>query len=1207
MTAQLNRRSPERPITPETTRTLMQLPRSRRIVTIAGTVVLTLALTASLATWPWNQVDVPAAEAQEEAAATTDGIAETEPEALAEAVASGESVEVLNLRSETREVVVNPDGTSTATEYTLPVRTVVDGAWVDIDPTLSAATDGVIRPEVATVDLAFSSGGDEPLVTLVENDHTMTLDWPGDLPVPTLEGDTAIYAEVLPDVDLRVTALENGFTHNLVVKSAAAAANPELATIEWPVTVDGAAVQSTPEGGVEIVDEVTGDLWVVAGAPTMWDSTGVAEAFESDPTLAHADPAEAGLAAEVAEQVGQQAAVEATVDADSIDLAPDASLLTAADTVYPVYIDPVYRSEARSARTMVASAYPDEEYWGWSGDEGLGKCSAWSTSTEKCSLKRLYFRVSTSFYSGKTILSATFAATLYDNYSHTNTDHNADLDLTGGISSGTNWNNQPGGSEVATADTPAPSKDCGDGSAATEWNVQPEVANAASKGTSALTFRIRNANESSESYWMRFCDNAYLSVRYNRPPYQPAMSDLRSSVGSCQWTINQDSYTPELPVVYAVVKDPDGEQVKAEIRFTDKNGNLLYSWTSGWKASGSELKQDVKTLAGFPAVASGTEIRWEVRVSDGEVWGPWSSAGDGREPCRFVVDAAKPAPPAVTSTNLIDGEAPSPMAGKTGALTIDSASADVVSYTVKFNEAGVPDQTFTAAELSGPVTVPFQPMRLGRFTFDVLANDATGWSSSTSYGFLVTSTAAVASWPLSDAKGSTTAANATGGNHGTVGSGVVFEQDGPGAALAAKFDGSTGAYISTDKYGLAPTGQNVAIAAWAKVDNLAKSGVIASIDGGMGESGMIVGYRSTSATGGQWYLSMPDMAMGAFSTWEIQGGQVNTNTQSDWVQLVGVWSDVTGKMTLYVNGAAVATGDRQSAWWGDGTVQIGRAMSDGIWGGNFAGQIADVHVFNRSVTPDEALDLGFQAAMRTGYWQFTTTSGGASPATGGGLPATMVGNASIATWDDSQPLNGDGSLKLDGAGDYSWVDAPMVDTAKSFSLTARVKLDTAIPESSMTVLSIPGTIIDDPLTKAAAVEVAYTYECDGDTSTKEGCWQLRMTKTASDATTVTTRTLNSSMPPSDDPSGQSIAVTYNAITGQARLYVGGTDSGLVLTGLSTTAWSADGDLQIGRGYSAAGYRQYFSGLIDEVRTYGGVLTPAQVNQLDHAYVETPEL
>jgi hypothetical protein len=379
--------------------------------------------------------------------------------------------------------------------------------------------------------------------------------------------------------------------------------------------------------------------------------------------------------------------------------------------------------------------------------------------------------------------------------------------------------------------------------------------------------------------------------------------------------------------------------------------------------------------------------------------------------------------------------------------------------------------------------------------------------------------------------------------------------------------------------------------------------VIASIDGGLGEAGMILGYRSSSATTGQWYLSMPDMAMGAFTSWEIVGGQVNANTQSQWVQLVGVWNDFTGKMTLYVNGTAVASVARETSWWGDGTVQIGRANFGGAWGGNFTGQIAGVHVFNRVATADEAVELGFQAAMRSGYWQFNQAgTGGISPEYDGGLNAKLEGDAFISDG-GGLALNGIGHLALDGAADYAWVDAPTVDTARSFSLTARVKLDTAVPDRTMTVMSIPGN-------NASAIEVGYAYECDGDATTIEGCWQLRLTKTDAIGTTVVVNTVNSLVDPSDAFEGQSIAVVYDSITGQARLYVNGVASKAIL-GLSPSAWTATGDLQIGRGFGpvsgSSGYRHYFSGAIDEVRAFDGVLTAAQVSQLNFAFDEHPEI
>src|SRR5690606_42153901 len=98
----------------------------------------------------------------------------------------------------------------------------------------------------------------------------------------------------------------------------------------------------------------------------------------------------------------------------SIMLTPDQSLLTGTDTVYPVYIDPVYRDESRTAWAMIASDYPNEEYWKWTGSQGVGSYNGGATK------KRQFFRVPTSYYRGKDILSAEFAVTVAYNWYHDN-------------------------------------------------------------------------------------------------------------------------------------------------------------------------------------------------------------------------------------------------------------------------------------------------------------------------------------------------------------------------------------------------------------------------------------------------------------------------------------------------------------------------------------------------------------------------------------------------------------------------------------------------------------------------------------------------------------------------------------------------------------------------------------------------------------------
>lgn len=1203
MTANPNRNHPRPPAAVEKTRTLMFQPQPRRAWRIAGTGVLALALTTALATWPWQQADIPAAEAQEETTAT-DGVADTEAEALEEAAASGESVEVLSLRSELRDVSAEPDGTFIATEYTAPVRTIVDGAWADIDPTLTVAADGTITPKATTVQMVFSAGGDEPLVTLAKNSHVMTLDWAGDLPEPVVEGDTAVYAEVLPGVDLHLTALDGGFTHTLVVKSAQAATNPDLASIEWPVTLDGSAVETTPAGGVSVVDAGTLDAWLSADSPTMWDSTGVAEAVETIPYLAGTDLADQASAMEVAAEFGRQAEVGITGSGSAIVLTPDQGLLTGADTVYPVYIDPVYRDEFRTAQAMVASEFPSEEYWNWTGDQGVGYCGVWAN----CDRKRIFYRVSSSFYKSKTILSATFGATLRHNYYNSNQAHYADLYLTGGISSATNWSNQPSGSKIDSANTPAPSGGDCDYVAdhATEWDVLTEVRNAAAKGTSTLTFGVRNASETDYTRWMRFCNNGHLRVHYNTPPNQPDTADMYSSPGpACQWAIDADSYVNKLPILRATLTDADhgdtnewgsakgskvSEHLRANFRVFNLDGTQLYDGgLTSAQASGSEFELNLATAPGFPAIASGTTLRWAVRATDGTSYSPWSHTGSYT--CRFVYDATAPVAPTITSTDFPDRDAITPMVGEIGSLSLATTDTDIVAYKVDFNKDSEGVKRIDLATVSADAKVEFLPMVPGRHLLTVVALDAAGNSASNTYAFRVSVGDPAGVWALTDAAGSADVADADGSNPGTPGSGVTFGAAGPGIATAASFDGTANAYIDTGAYDVALTGEGVAIAAWARVDDLTQDGVIASIDGGIGEAGIILGYRSTSATGGRWVLSMPDMAIGSFTSWEVFGGQVTATNQDEWVHLTGTWNDYTGELTLYVNGVAAGSTTRQTTWWGDGTVQIGRANIGGVWDDHFTGSIADVRVFDRVVPAGEALELGWQLAIRNGYWQMNEVGSDtvSSPEYGGGLSAVLSGGAIIDnTLDELEsiyPLNGTGHLALNGVDGYASVTSPMIDTSRSFTLTARVRLDTAAPSESMTVLSIPGT-------NASAIEVGY--------NAASGLWELRLT--ASDDVDVEPIVVASAVTPTAESQGQAIAVVFDAITGQARLYVNG-DGSEALNEPLLTSWTATGGLQIGRGYTGG----YFAGAIDEVRAYSGVLHPTVVGQLIFPYDEHPEI
>lgn len=79
------------------------------------------------------------------------------------------------------------------------------------DATLVKRPDGPVGPKAAAVDVVFSPGEDDAdLVTIAEGAQSVSLGWPGKLPAPRLEGERAIYKDVLPDINLITTATGGG-------------------------------------------------------------------------------------------------------------------------------------------------------------------------------------------------------------------------------------------------------------------------------------------------------------------------------------------------------------------------------------------------------------------------------------------------------------------------------------------------------------------------------------------------------------------------------------------------------------------------------------------------------------------------------------------------------------------------------------------------------------------------------------------------------------------------------------------------------------------------------------------------------------------------------------------------------------------------------------------------------------------------------------
>lgn len=369
---------------------------------LGGAVLPGLSITAA----------APAAAASSETAADTGDAsagAASESEALAQAKKSGKPVEVLAQRGETREVFATADGNLEAREYLRPVWTRSGKGWKHIDTTLARQDDGTVAPAATTVQLAFSGGGaKEPLVRLERAGRAASLTWPTSLPAPVLDGAVATYPSVLPGVDLRMTAQEDGFSQLLVVKTAEAAQSEELAELRLKLGTEGLDVKETSQGGLQAVDRGAGGTVFEAPQPLMWDSSkGDAPAAKSLGVTATAT--DGGDGEPGAAESGQLApvGVDVTTD-DELVLTPDTQVLKGEGTTYPVFIDPQWYSPHASAWTMASKYWASSPQWKFNGDSdsGMGYCN-WSYCQPN-DTKRLFYRIPVSTFAGKSILSAEF-------------------------------------------------------------------------------------------------------------------------------------------------------------------------------------------------------------------------------------------------------------------------------------------------------------------------------------------------------------------------------------------------------------------------------------------------------------------------------------------------------------------------------------------------------------------------------------------------------------------------------------------------------------------------------------------------------------------------------------------------------------------------------------------------------------------------------
>lgn len=1108
----------------------------------------------------------------------------TTDDALAEAKRSGKPVEVGSLRGEHSDVYATPDGALEAREYLRPVRARVAGEWKPIDTELTKESDGTVRPKVSTVGLRFSAGGNEPLVRIEKAGREVALSWPGALPTPELGGSTATYREVLPGVDLRMGAQEDGFTQLLVVKTAEAAASEKLATLRLELAAEGVDVQETAEGGLEAVDQGAKGAVFEAPKPMMWDSSAPAgEGARSARLRAPAAGGEDTAKEPGAGESGKLAPVGVEVPAagDALVLKPDQDVLSGADTVYPVFIDPQWYTPRASAWTMASKYWAGSPQWKFNGDPdaGMGYCNWYYCQPNDT--KRLFYRIATSKFAGKSILSAEFV--VRNTWSASCSARSVELWRTQDISSSTTWNSQSKSGfwikELRSSSFAYGYDGCSAKDA--EFDVKSAVQEAANGKMPTMTFGLRAASEEDEYGWKRFSDEAFLRVKYNRPPPQIKMSQLSMEYGGTCKKPASAARVRTLGKIYAdKVTDPDGDNVSVQFQASWDTGDgkgMVARWSPArttTKTSGSSFSISLPT-----SIPKDKQVAWYARSYDGGQYSPWSTAGDPTG-CYFTYDTRVPKAPAVTSGDYPASDSENPEdpwldgVGKYGTFELKAADSDVTKYWFGVNTD--PSSKNTVTTTGGAAkTMQILPSEPGLNYVTAQAFDAAGNGSEIhTYQYKVKpGQPEKAAWKMDDPAGAAEAQGTAGIRVADLYGGATPDAEGA-IGTAVSFDGVDD-YARTDIPTVA-TETGFSATAWVKLSKMPDTAAIIAAQPGNYSPSFELYY---SKSYDRWVFNQYTADTATAEPVRAMATTPGGAKAGEWTHLVGTYSSASNELKLYVQGKLVGTTTYSTPWDARRGLQIGAGSYSGQPGSFFPGTIDDVRIYDKPLSAAEVTNLHSKQPIGTGRPARAVfpmdEPADATQITGRAdvHPAVLKGGAT-----PGQPGMDGKALSLDGIDDYATAGVPHLNNQRSFTVSAWAKLSKTKPSHAAIITTQTG--IHKP-----GFELYYSSTYDR--------WVFnQFVSDTSDSGAI--RAMQADGKTAYGGEWTHLVGVHDTVANQLTLYVNGVEAGRASV---SQTWYAGGPVQIGAGSYEGKPDSYFPGQIDDVKLFDRPVSADEVQQL----------
>ncbi|MEV5638543.1 LamG domain-containing protein, partial [Agromyces sp. NPDC052230] len=663
------------------------------------------------------------------------------------------------------------------------------------------------------------------------------------------------------------------------------------------------------------------------------------------------------------------------VEAGSVVVDPDEAMLSARDTVWPVYIDPAFNAHPAAEWIAIRTGGYTSTLYNW-GDisstmlgEGDGYCTASSCNT--VFTQRLIWEFSgldtIRGMTGADITSATFTVNGVHSYScaATTTDMHV---LLAGVSAGQSW-----GSHNWSQDTRYSSRteyhnaSCGN-TGYRSFDATSAAQHFAEYDWSTLPLGLKARDESTMTGWKRFRHDATLSITYNRPPDAPSQLMLTNPVNSsCATGAGRPFINSTTPTLSAIVSDPDGGIVNSRFYVVSTANTSVNIWNEAaveWEAqSGTRFHSTV----GAGLLSHGGTYAWRVQAGD------WARLSPFSVWCEFTVDTQLPVTPTVTPVAsgtgieaVYQADVERGGVGMLGKFTLSpGTSTDVVKFLYSFGDPAAM-KSVTVSQ-SASATVSFDPVSSGPVTLYVKTIDRAGnVSPQREYRIKVAAPVEDVIWKLDENTGTSSADSgpkgagplSITGASWVAGPHQLFGSRGNDWALS--FDGVNDAAVSGGP--VLDTSKSFTVSAHVRLDP-AKVGqgdyTVLSQDG-LSQSAFRLGYRSSCDGAGTdcWSFSMPDTSSGT----TVTAATSNDVTAGEWVHLVGEHDATAGTVRLWV--CEVGTPDRLAtgepipsgpvvrggaAWQSPGVFAIGRGLSANTAGNWWPGQIDNVRLFSGHV------------------------------------------------------------------------------------------------------------------------------------------------------------------------------------------------------------------------------------------------------------------